>query len=54
MKRIGVYERVGYKLGEWHDVAWFGMRLQEPGDPPKEPVLLPMLALNRADHPHEQ
>ncbi|MEA2677835.1 MAG: hypothetical protein QOJ81_1976 [Chloroflexota bacterium] len=38
MHRIGVYERVGYKLGEWRDVAWFGMRLAEPGaDPPPEP-----------------
>ena len=38
MTRIGVYERVGYKLGEWRDVAWFGMRLAEPTtDPPPEP-----------------
>ena len=38
MKRIGVYERVGYKLGEWRDVCWFGMRLSEPtSDPPPEP-----------------
>ena len=37
MTRIGVYERVGYKLGEWRDVAWFGMRLAEPTtDPPPE------------------
>ena len=39
MKRIGVYERVGYKLGAWRDVAWFGMRLAEPAtDPPAEPL----------------
>ncbi len=39
MRRIGVYERVGYKLGEWRDVAWFGMRLSEPTtDPPAEPT----------------
>lgn len=38
MRRIGVYERVGYKLGEWRDVAWFGLRLAEPAsDPPEEP-----------------
>lgn len=40
MRRIGVYERVGYKLGEWRDVAWFGMRMSEPADPPQEPVNL--------------
>lgn len=37
MHRIGVYEGVGYKLGAWRDVAWFGMRLNEPTDPPAEP-----------------
>jgi L-amino acid N-acyltransferase YncA len=40
MHRIGVYERVGYKLGEWRDVAWFGMRLSEPTNPPPEPVVI--------------
>lgn len=22
-QRVGVYKRVGYKLGEWHDVGWW-------------------------------
>lgn len=43
MRQIGVYEKVGYKFGEWHDVAWFGMRLTEPVDPPREPIPLPEL-----------
>jgi L-amino acid N-acyltransferase YncA len=31
---VGVYRRVGYKLGAWHDVAWFQADLQpEPIDP---------------------
>jgi phosphinothricin acetyltransferase len=39
MKRIGVYERVGFKIGEWRDVAWFGMRLAETAtNPPTEPA----------------
>ncbi len=41
MRRIGVYERVGWKLGRWVDVAWYGMRLTEPTveeSPPPEPV----------------
>jgi phosphinothricin acetyltransferase len=38
MSRVGVYHRVGYKLAEWRDVAWFEMRLAEPTtDPPPEP-----------------
>lgn len=41
MRRIGLYERVGYKLGEWRDVSWFGMRLAEPSDPPAEPLAPP-------------
>jgi phosphinothricin acetyltransferase len=43
MRRIGVYERVGWKLGAWHDVAWFGMRIAEPSEPPAEPIPLPAL-----------
>jgi len=44
MSLIGVYERVGYKLGAWRGVAWYGMRLTETGDdPPAEPIPLPDL-----------
>jgi len=45
MSLIGVYERVGWKLGRWVDVAWYGMRLAEPapGDPPPEPIPFPQL-----------
>jgi phosphinothricin acetyltransferase len=43
MRRIGVYERVGWKFGAWHDVAWFGMRIAEPAEPPAEPIPLPQL-----------
>lgn len=38
MRRIAVYERVGFKLGAWHDVAWYGMRLTEPTGQPAEPT----------------
>lgn len=38
MTRVGIYQRVGYKLGAWRDVAWFEMRLAEPAaNPPAEP-----------------
>ena len=43
MRRIGVYERVGYKLGAWHDVAWYGLRLADPPGLPPEPIPLPAL-----------
>ena len=43
MRRIGVYEQVGWKFGAWHDVAWFGMRIGEPTEPPAEPIPLPEL-----------
>jgi len=40
MTRVGVYRRVGYKLGEWRDVAWYELRLAEPtANPPAEPAL---------------
>jgi phosphinothricin acetyltransferase len=37
MRRIGVYERVGFKFDAWHDVAWYGLRLAEPVGRPPEP-----------------
>lgn len=43
MRRIGVYERVGYKFGSWHDVAWYGIRLADPHGAPAEPIPLPLL-----------
>jgi phosphinothricin acetyltransferase len=26
-KPIGVYEKIGYKLGSWHDVGWWDLKL---------------------------
>lgn len=43
MRRIGVYEKVGWKFGAWHDVAWYGMRITDPDEPPAEPIPLPAL-----------
>jgi L-amino acid N-acyltransferase YncA len=43
MRQSGVFHRAGYKLGAWHDVAWFEMRLVEPPGAPAEPVPLPEL-----------
>jgi len=38
MRRIGVYERVGFKHGRWVDVAWYGLRLTDPPGAPPEPI----------------
>ena len=43
MRRVALYERVGWKFGAWHDVAWYGMRLAEPVGQPSDPVPLPEL-----------
>jgi len=34
---VGVYSRVGYKCGAWHDVAWFSLDLDRRPDPPAPP-----------------
>jgi L-amino acid N-acyltransferase YncA len=34
---VGVYRGVGYKLGEWHDVAWYQKTLQAERPDPPEP-----------------
>ena len=44
MTPIGTYDAVGYKHGQWLPVTWFGMRLQEPADPPAEPTAFPQLS----------
>jgi phosphinothricin acetyltransferase len=43
MRRIAVYQRVGWKHGSWHDVAWYSLRLTEPSDPPAEPIPIGVL-----------
>ena len=43
MRRIGVYERVGFKHGAWRDVAWYHLRLSDPPGQPPEPIPLPHL-----------
>ena len=46
MRRVALYERIGWKFGAWHDVAWYGMRLTEAAGPPLEPIPLPDLLSN--------
>ena len=36
--KVGVYHRVGYKFGAWHDVAWFERQLAERIPDPPLPV----------------
>lgn len=44
---VGVYRHVGYKLGEWHDVAWWEFALQNRIVNPAPP----RLALDAVDSP---
>lgn len=39
---IGVYPEVGFKLGAWRDVGWWGLRLAD-GPPEGEPIAFPDL-----------
>jgi phosphinothricin acetyltransferase len=39
-QEIGVYPEVGYKLGKWHDVAWWWLRLGAHETNPKSPSCL--------------
>ena len=43
-EKIGVYERVGFKDGAWHDVGWWGMDLA-----PLEAVPVPPRPFTRKD-----
>ena len=44
---VGVLRGVGFKLEAWHDVGWWQMRLQEPGNPPDPPT--PLSELRESD-----
>ena len=35
---VGVYKKVGFKLGRWHDVGWWSLRLTEGTAPPIDPI----------------
>ena len=43
---VGIYRKVGYKYGDWHDVGWWALNLQAPPPMPAEPV--PYSKLDRA------
>ncbi len=45
---LGVYRRVGYKLGAWHDVGWWQLALKERQLSPPSPVELHAI-LSRPD-----
>jgi L-amino acid N-acyltransferase YncA len=34
---VGIYRRVGWKNGSWHDVAWMQKTILDGSDPPAEP-----------------
>ncbi len=37
---VGVYRRIGFKLGRWHDVAWLQLRLIDDAHPQAPPVAM--------------
>jgi len=47
---VGVFSRIGFKAGQWHDVAWFHLRLSEPAVPIPEP--LPSRPVFQEEHIH--
>lgn len=46
-EQVGIYHRVGYKFGKWHDVAWFERPLAEHVLEPREPIAFSTLATSR-------
>jgi phosphinothricin acetyltransferase len=34
---VGVYRRIGYKMGAWHDVGWYQAEIQHGSGTPAEP-----------------
>jgi L-amino acid N-acyltransferase YncA len=43
-RRVGVFERAGCKLGRWHDIGWWQLKLQECNSIPAPPrAIAPLL-----------
>jgi L-amino acid N-acyltransferase YncA len=47
-RHVGVYREVGFKLGAWHDVGWWGLHLNRPPGEPVPPRLFSEALFNRA------
>src|SRR6476660_721429 len=39
-RKIGVYQRVGFKFGEWRDVGWWQLELRAHEESPAEPLTI--------------
>ena len=39
-QEIGLFRRIGYKFGQWHDVRWWGLALSEYPAEPQPPLSL--------------
>jgi phosphinothricin acetyltransferase len=35
---LTTYKKIGYKLGQWHDVGWWEMQINTAEENPKEPI----------------
>ena len=44
---VGVYRSVGYKLGAWHDVGWWELRLRPLEAVPAEPIEMATMETRR-------
>lgn len=44
---VGVYRRIGYKCGGWHDVAWYQLALLDPEPDPRLPLELAEVVATR-------
>jgi L-amino acid N-acyltransferase YncA len=40
---VGVYRRIGFKCGHWHDVAWYQLGLREHNGEPDDPLDIEIL-----------
>ena len=43
-RTVGIYRKVGYKFGRWHDVGWWQLPLREEEGVPESPTRLPSAA----------
>ena len=43
LRLLGVYQGIGFKCGQWHDVGWWQLAVRERDAEPEEPIAFPLI-----------
>jgi L-amino acid N-acyltransferase YncA len=50
MSEVGIYKNVGFKLGQWRDVIWFGISFEDDQPPMRPPTPFKTMPADTVGH----